>query len=60
MGRVRTVKTREDYVKPELIELNLLDESARGWSEPDPPQQPGGDGGDGEGGQPGGGDPDWP
>ena len=25
------------YEKPELTEINLLDESARGWSEPPPP-----------------------
>ncbi|MDP8205481.1 MAG: hypothetical protein P9L92_02370 [Candidatus Electryonea clarkiae] len=44
---LRAVKRKKaDYEKPEIVEIDLLDESAQGWSEPPPPEQPGGDGDD--------------
>ena len=47
-----TCKLKTVYEKPTLTEIDLLDESAQGWSEPLPPGGGGGDGGDGG--------PDWP
>lgn len=39
--KIKNIKI--DYEAPALIEIQLLDETARGWSEPEPffvPQQP--------------------